>query len=320
MNRIVITPGEPAGIGPDIVLQTLCRDWPDELVVVASPELLESRAKQLGLDIHLIPFDENKPQQPHSAGEISIIPVSLHTSCTPGQLNVANAPYVIETLKTASTLCLQKKADRYVTAPVHKGIINDAGITFTGHTEYLANLAGIELPVMMLASNQFRVALATTHVPLTKVSETLTKDRLRQVITVLHQDLKTKFKLPQPKIYVCGLNPHAGENGHLGDEEITTIQPVIEELKKTGMTINGPLPADTIFTPQHIKHADVILAMYHDQGLPVIKHTAFGEVVNITLGLPYLRTSVDHGTALDLAGTGKATTNSLQAALLYQLK
>jgi 4-hydroxythreonine-4-phosphate dehydrogenase len=250
--------------------------------------------------------------------------VKCAETVTPGKLNKANAPYVLETLTRATKGCITGEFDAIVTAPLHKGIINDAGIPFTGHTEFLAKLTNATLPVMMLAANyqtkdnknnSLRVSLATTHLPLKDVSAAISKHTLSQVIEILHHDLQTKFGIKKPHILICGLNPHAGESGHMGMEEIETITPVIENYKAKGMNLTGPLPADTLFTPKYLDTADAVLAMYHDQGLPVLKYVGFGHAVNITLGLPIIRTSVDHGTALDLAGTGKAHLGSLIAAI-----
>ncbi|MCL4169272.1 UNVERIFIED_CONTAM: hypothetical protein GTU68_063921, partial [Idotea baltica] len=301
--RLAITCGEPSGIGVDLVLQIALRPLPAQCVVIADTAVLQERARLLELD-----------RQTSKAGEITV----LHKNCAvtphPGVLNSANARYVLETLDTAAKGCLSGEFDAMVTAPLHKGIINEAGVSFSGHTEYLAALTQTKLPVMLLAAGDFRVALATTHLPLKDVSAAITKESLTDVIEVLHQDLKNKFGLSNPRIYICGLNPHAGEGGHLGMEEIETIEPTIDSLRNQGMDLVGPLPADTLFTPKYLQHADAVLAMFHDQGLPVLKHAGFGRAVNITLGLPIIRTSVDHGTALDLVGTGKADTGSLLAA------
>lgn len=312
--RIALTPGEPAGIGPDLCIQLAQLDLPFELIVVASPELLKQRAQQLGLLVSTHPFDGNKPATPQQAGSLTVLPVQLmeHVEC--GRLNPANSRYVLETIAKAVQDCLNGVFDAMLTGPVHKGVINDAGIPFTGHTEYIAEMTG-GYPVMMLATPGLRVALATTHLPLAGVCRAITEDRLKQVIEVLDHDLRARFKIDHPKILVCGLNPHAGENGHLGREELDIIEPVLEEFRLQGLNIQGPLPADTVFTPKYLESADVVLAMYHDQGLPVLKHMGFGRAVNITLGLPIIRTSVDHGTALDLAGTGLADRGSLQYAL-----
>ncbi len=248
---------------------------------------------------------------------LNVYPIELAKSCIPGHLNVANAPYVLATLESALTYCLNQKTSALVTGPVHKAIINDAGVPFSGHTEWFANRTKTQRVVMMLATSQLRVALVTTHLPLREVPDAITQASLREVIQITLKDLQHKFGIHQPRLLVCGLNPHAGESGHLGKEEIDVISPVIEELKKEGFRLNGPVPADTAFTPEQLEKADAVLAMYHDQGLPVLKHQGFGDAVNITLGLPVIRTSVDHGTALDLAGSGKANPGSLMAAIKY---
>lgn len=313
--RIAITPGEPAGIGPDLVVTLAQHGSPHELVVVADPELLRQRAAQLGMPLQIRNFDPNLPAQALRFGEVCVAPVKLRVPVTAGQLNKANAGYVLETLDRAIELCRQQNCQALVTAPVHKAIINDAGVTFSGHTEYLADKTKTEKVVMMLATKGLRVALVTTHLPLSQVSAAITAKSLRQTITVLHRALQQDFAARKPKILVCGLNPHAGEGGHLGREEIDIIEPTLKELRAEGMNLIGPLPADTLFTPKVLSDADAVLAMYHDQGLPVLKYKGFGKAVNITLGLPIIRTSVDHGTALDLAATGRADTGSLETAL-----
>jgi 4-hydroxythreonine-4-phosphate dehydrogenase len=244
----------------------------------------------------------------------------LHAAVQAGRLDPRNARYVLDTLDTAIAGCRDGRFHALVTGPVHKAVINDAGIAFTGHTEYLAAATGTAQVVMMLATEGLRVALVTTHLPLREVSAAITAARLEQVIRVLQHDLQVRFAIDQPRIKVCGLNPHAGEDGHLGREEIDIITPVLEKLRATGMHLDGPLPADTVFTPQHMAASDAILAMYHDQGLPVLKHLGFGRAVNITLGLPIIRTSVDHGTALDRAGTGQVDGGSLQLAIEYAVR
>jgi 4-hydroxythreonine-4-phosphate dehydrogenase len=314
LPRIALTPGEPAGIGPDLCLQIAQNDLPCETVVIASEELLRERAERLGISIKLNRFDGNSEPAPHRRGELSVLPVNLSVPAHCGRLNPANSRYVLKTLNKAVKGCLEGIFDAMVTGPVHKGVINDAGHSFTGHTEYIAAITG-GIPVMMLATPGLRVALATTHLPLMEVSRAITRSRLRQILSVLERDLRSRFGINRPKILVCGLNPHAGENGHLGTEEIEVIEPVLVNLRLQGLHLVGPLPADTLFTPKYLADADAVLAMYHDQGLPVLKHMGFGQAVNITLGLPIIRTSVDHGTALDLAGTGKADTGSLLYAL-----
>ena len=325
--RLVLTPGEPAGIGPDLCVKLAQQRLPVELVVVANGSLLENRAKQLDLPLSLKDFDSSARKLVHQPGTIQILNESLFAPVETGILNKANARYVLNTLDKAIDGCLSGLFDALVTGPIHKGIINNyfnelvnekAGefkTVFTGHTEYLAEKTGCDLPVMMLATQGLRVALVTTHLPLSSVSENITKERLTKVIEILHQELVDRFDIESPEILVCGLNPHAGEDGHLGHEEIETIIPVLNKLRARGWKLNGPLPADTLFLPDKLKHADAVLAMYHDQGLPVLKHMGFGQAINITLGLPVIRTSVDHGVALDLAGSGKAKLSSLKLAI-----
>ena len=288
------------------------RPYPEtDIVAIADPGLLQQRAQRLGLSLTLLPFEEDQPPTPLPPGQLRYLPVSLRNEVSCGKLNPANAGYVLDTLRSATQGCLDGHFNAMVTGPVHKGVINDAGLSFTGHTEYLSGLCDDAHPVMMLATPELRVALVTTHLPLSEVSRAITKERLRQVASILHNDLQQRFGLKQPRIMVCGLNPHAGEQGHLGREEIEIIQPVLAELNSQGMHLIGPMPADTLFTPIHLQQADAVLAMYHDQGLPVLKHLGFGNAVNITLGLPIIRTSVDHGTALPLAGTDQADLGSL---------
>ncbi len=311
--RLAITPGEPAGIGPDIILQLAQQAIPAHLVAFADPELLTQRAAQLGLSIQLHQAEQGTLQEP---GHLDVIPVPLSQPVKCGVLNSANAGYVLETLRQACQACIEKRFDALVTAPVHKGVINDAGIPFSGHTEFLAAQTGAKQVVMMLASSDLRVALVTTHLPLSQVSAAITSERLETVIRTLHLDLQNKFGLKVPRISVCGLNPHAGEGGHLGEEEILTMIPTLNKLRAEGMQLIGPVSADTAFRAG----SDVILAMYHDQGLPVLKQQAFGKAVNVTLGLPIIRTSVDHGTALELAGTGEASSESLFYAVQTALE
>ncbi|MFM2318974.1 MAG: 4-hydroxythreonine-4-phosphate dehydrogenase PdxA [Pseudomonadota bacterium] len=314
--RLALTTGEPAGIGPDLVLQLASQThWAEDVIALADIEMLRARARLLNLPIRLRPYSADQEQEPCKQGELFVLPMPCAAPVTPGSLDSRNATYVLELLKRATLGCQTGEFAAMVTAPLHKGIINEAGIPFTGHTEFLAELTNTPLPVMMLASGHLRVALATTHLPLNKVSAAITAPLLRQVLKILDQDLRTKFGLKQPRILVCGLNPHAGEGGYLGMEEIDVLIPTIRQLQQQGLHLTGPLPADTLFTPRHLQQADAVLAMYHDQGLPVLKYAGFGKAVNITLGLPIIRTSVDHGTALDLAGTGKAETGSLKAAI-----
>lgn len=318
--RVAITPGEPAGIGPDLVVALAQRDWPVELVVCASPELLLARAALLGLPLTILPFEADKPAKPQAAGTLTVLPVELPAPVIPGELDVRNSAYVVETLARTCDGCLNGEFAALITGPVHKGIINDAGIPFTGHTEFFEARSRSEKVVMMLATEALRVALVTTHLPLKAISDAITPDLLRQIVTILYHDLQTKFGIPQPHVLVCGLNPHAGEGGHMGTEEIDTIIPVLNEMRATGMHLSGPLPADTLFQPKYLDSADAVLAMYHDQGLPVLKYQGFGRAVNITLGLPFIRTSVDHGTALELAGQGKADVGSFITALNLAIK
>ncbi len=312
--RIALTPGEPAGIGPDLCIQLAQQEFPCQLVVIASPELLTQRAKQLGFSIRINEFDSSLPPTIHTAGCLTVLPLDLAEPAQCGQINPQNSRYVLKTITKATKGCMDGLFDAMVTGPVHKGIINNAGFNFSGHTEYIAGITGGH-PVMMLATPGLRVALATTHLALAEVSPALTHTRLRTVIRILGHDLRTRFHIDNPKILVCGLNPHAGENGHMGREEIDIIEPVLEGFRQQGLDLLGPLPADTVFTAKYLDSADAVLAMYHDQGLPVLKYLGFGKAVNITLGLPIIRTSVDHGTALDLAGTGKADPGSLFVAL-----
>ncbi len=289
-----------------------------ELVAVCDPALLQQRAMQLGLPLTLESVQLDTTPMPNAAGTLKVLPVSLAVPASAGTLDVRNAHYVLDTLTLAAQTCRQGAAQALVTGPVQKSVINDAGIAFSGHTEFLAELCHAPMPVMMLVASSehpLRVALATTHLALKDVPAAITRETLITVLRVLHKDLRSKFGLEHPRILCCGLNPHAGESGHLGREEIDTIAPVLEALRSEGMRLTGPLPADTLFTPKYLDHADAVLAMYHDQGLPTLKYAGFGEAVNITLGLPIIRTSVDHGTALDLAGTGKADAGSLRAAI-----
>lgn len=312
--RIVLTPGEPAGIGPDLALAIALRAWPAQIVAISDPQLLADRAAELGLAVRL--QQPSSTPRAHEPGSLQMHPVRLKEPARPGKLSTTNAGYVLETLRTAVEGCLGGHYDALVTGPVHKGVINDAGFPFTGHTEYLAQLTHARCPVMMLTAPRLRVALVTTHLPLTEVSTAITRDNVEKVLTVLIQGLKKRFALVCPRISVCGLNPHAGEGGHLGREEIDVIEPALEAVRRReGADVAGPVPADTAFTPERLAAVDAVLAMYHDQGLPVLKHMGFGRAVNVTLGLPFVRTSVDHGTALELAGTGRANPGSLEAAL-----
>lgn len=312
--RIALTPGEPAGIGPDLCLQLVQQDLPCEIIVIASQQLLEQRAEQLGLSVQIREFDSSLPATPQTAGCLTVLPVKLAETAQCGQLNKANSHYVLKTITKATKGCMDGIFAAMVTGPVQKSVINDSGLHFSGHTEFIAGITGGH-PVMMLATPGLKVALVTTHLPLSEVSRAITHARLRTVIRILDYELRSRFGIAHPNILVCGLNPHAGENGHLGREEIDIIEPVLDNFRKQGLNLQGPLPADTLFTEKYLASADAVLAMYHDQGLPVLKYSGFGQAVNITLGLPIIRTSVDHGTALELAGSGRANLGSLQFAL-----
>jgi 4-hydroxythreonine-4-phosphate dehydrogenase len=320
LPRIVLTSGEPAGIGPELCLAIAQRELPCELVCLADHDMLAERAQRLGLNVQLLEYKGLSTTRQHQPGTLVVEHASLATASTPGRLDTANSRYVLDLLDRAADGALAGEFSAVVTAPVHKGVINDSGVPFTGHTEYLAELTRAPLPVMMLASKTMRVALATTHLPLKDVSAAITIDSLCKIVTIMQHDLTQWWGIPTPRIAVCGLNPHAGEGGHLGDEEIRVIGPAIERLKAQGLQVSGPMPADTAFVPRILASFDAVLAMYHDQGLPVIKHAGFDTAVNITLGLPILRTSVDHGTALDLAGTGRADSNSLASAIALAIE
>lgn len=320
LPRIALTSGEPAGIGPELCLAIARRELPCELVCLADQSLLAERAQRLGWSIELRPYSAQASRQPHQPGTLLVEHHPLKATSTPGRLDKTNSRYVLNLLDRASDGATSKEFSAIVTAPLHKGVIIDSGVPFTGHTEYFAERTRSPLPVMMLASQALRVALATTHLPLKDVSAAITIESLCQVVTILDHDLKKWWGIDQPRIAVCGLNPHAGESGHLGDEEIRVISPAIARLSQQGIRVSGPLPADTAFVPRILADYDAVLAMYHDQGLPVIKHAGFDTAVNITLGLPILRTSVDHGTALDLAGTGRADPSSLGAAIALAIE
>ena len=313
MRPLYVTSGEPAGIGPDICLSLASRVDERPIVVLADVDLLQQRAKQLGLSVELIAYQAQT--QSCAQGQLFVEHVPLDEQVTLGQLNPQNAAYVLEQLRRSADYALSGQSVGVATAPVQKSVINDAGIVFSGHTEYYQAFAHVDRVVMMLATKTLRVALATTHLPLRDVPDAISAVRLHQVIDILIHDLKTKFKIAEPRILVCGLNPHAGEDGYLGREEIEIINPVLQHYREQGLHMSLCLPADTLFTPENLKHADAVLAMYHDQGLPVLKSQGFGEAVNITLGLPFIRTSVDHGTALSLAGTGQAKASSLHVAV-----
>ena len=311
-----LTPGEPAGIGPDLCLLLSRNAQPHALVAIASLDMLRQRAHELGLQIQLLSVEpQHWPHSPAPAGSLYVWDTALQAPARPGRLNPANAAYVLETLRRAGAGCLAGTFAGMITAPVHKGVINEGGVPFSGHTEFLAELTHTEQVVMMLATEGLRVALMTTHLPLKEVAAAITPERLTRITRILHADLRDKFGIAHPRILVCGLNPHAGEGGHMGREEIEVIEPTLARLRQEGIDLTGPLPADTLFTPKHLNGCDAVLAMYHDQGLPVLKYKGFGAAVNVTLGLPIIRTSVDHGTALDLAGTGRVDTGSLRVAL-----
>ncbi|MDM1716400.1 4-hydroxythreonine-4-phosphate dehydrogenase PdxA [Thiopseudomonas alkaliphila] len=315
-KRFALTAGEPAGIGPDLCLMLAAKAQPHPVITIASQDLLAQRATELGLTVELLAVNPLAwPEQPAPANSLYVWDVPLAEPVVTGQLNPNNAQYVLDTLNRAGYGCLGKDFAGMITAPVHKGVINEAGIPFSGHTEFLAELTHTPQVVMMLATEGLRVALVTTHLPLREVADAITAERLTKVTRILHQDLVNKFGVAQPKILVCGLNPHAGEGGHLGREEIEVIEPALKQLRAEGMDLVGPLPADTLFTPRLLVNCDAVLSMFHDQGLPVLKHKGFGAAVNITLGMPIIRTSVDHGTALDLAGTGQIDLGSMQVAL-----
>ena len=313
MRPLYVTSGEPAGIGPDICLSLAARQDERPIVVLADHQLLQQRTEILKQQVELIEYSGQ--QQPAALGQLYVEHVPLAVDVELGYLNAQNAAYVLEQLRRSASYAMTGKSVGVATAPVQKSIINEAGISFSGHTEYYQEFAGVARVVMMLATKTLRVALATTHLPLRAVADAITKTRLEQVIDILLHDLKSKFKIEHPKVLVCGLNPHAGEDGYLGMEEIEVINPVLQNYRNRGENLSLSLPADTLFTPENLKDADAVLAMYHDQGLPVLKSQGFGEAINITLGLPFIRTSVDHGTALSLAGTGLAKSSSLHVAV-----
>lgn len=310
-QTIAYTLGEPAGIGADIILQLAQQKPLSDIVCIGDKRLLEQRAKQIGLSISLLPED----QQINSTLELRVVDTPVADPSTNGKPSTANVDGVLSMLNKAVDGCLSEEFAAMVTGPIHKGIINEAGFAFSGHTEYLAERTSSPLPVMLLASEKLRVALVTTHLPLKQVASAITKPLIQQICRIIDQDLQSRYGIEKPTQLVCGLNPHAGEGGHLGSEEIEVIQPALQELREEGLDVVGPLPADTLFTSKNLEQADVVVAMYHDQGLPVLKAQSFGQAANITLGLPIIRTSVDHGTAFDLAGSGKADIGSLQTAL-----
>jgi 4-hydroxythreonine-4-phosphate dehydrogenase len=311
---IAVTAGEPAGIGPDLCVQLARRRLPARVVVVADRGLLQERARRLGVPLKVADY-RAAGSTPLTARALQVLHVPLARPAIAGRLDPANSRYVLRTLELAADGCRDGEFDAMVTAPLQKSVINEAGIAFSGHTEFLAAYTGAEHVVMMLTGGGMRVALATTHLALKDVARNITSDSLERTLRVLRRDLKARFALPRPRIVVAGLNPHAGESGFLGNEETAIIVPVLEKLRREGFALTGPLPADTLFNPKRLKNWDCVLVMYHDQGLPVLKYASFGAGVNVTLGLPIIRTSVDHGTALDLAGTGRAEVGSLLEAL-----
>jgi 4-hydroxythreonine-4-phosphate dehydrogenase len=311
--NLALTPGEPSGVGPDLLIKLAQEKQQQQIIAFADPDMLAERATMLGLPLNLVEIQDDFVSSTPS--ELAVVTVKVAMPVEPGVLNQANAPYVLNCLDAAIASCQEGLCQAMVTGPVQKSIINDAGIKFSGHTEYLAEKTKSDTVVMMLATEELRVALATTHVPLRDVPDAISVELLMPIIDVLYQDLQNKFGIKQPTILVSGLNPHAGEGGHLGHEEINVIAPVIRHYREAGRNIVGPLPADTLFTQKHLMSADAVLVMYHDQGLPVLKYQGFGRAANITLGLPIIRTSVDHGTALDIAGTGCADIGSLHAAI-----
>jgi 4-hydroxythreonine-4-phosphate dehydrogenase len=312
--RLIITSGEPAGIGPDLCLALARRSWPCELIVAGDLQVLQERARLLNAPCRLVPWRSDRAAAAES-GTLAVLHMAARAAVQPGKLDPANASYVLALLDAAADGCLHGEFDAVVTAPVQKSVINEAGIAFSGHTEHFAARTGGAHPVMMLVSGDLRVALATTHLPLREVSAAITRELLHRVLRILDHDLRLRFDLARPRILVCGLNPHAGESGCLGREEIEVIAPALAELRAAGLHLTGPAPADTAFTPHMLAQCDAVLAMYHDQGLPVIKYAGFSTAVNVTLGLPIIRTSVDHGTALELAGSGAADPGSLCAAI-----
>ena len=312
---LALTPGEPAGIGPDVALAAASLGR-IPFVAFADPDVLRRRAELLGIEVEVRAIGpEIPPARAIPPGELPVMPLTAPNRVVPGRPDPANAPYVLDCIRAAVVACRSGSAAGLVTAPVHKGVVNDAGTAFTGHTEFLADLDGGARPVMMLCTPGLKVALATTHLPLSEVPAAVGPEMLIDTVLVVERDLRLRFAIPAPRIVLCGLNPHAGEGGHLGREEIESIAPAVEVLRARGVDVSGPVPADTAFTPDRLAGADVVVAMYHDQGLPVVKHAGFGEAVNVTLGLSFVRTSVDHGTALDLAGTGRAEHSSLVSAL-----
>lgn len=313
--RLVLTTGESAGVGPDIVLLAAMHQWNAELVAIGCHATLAERAAQLGISVTFVPYISARAPTKHHAGSLPLIDIPLASTCVPGKPDPANAGHVLSQLELAAALCRSGECHAMVTAPVHKGVINDAGISFSGHTEFLRRITDAPSSVMLLTTEKLKVALATTHLPVRAVPDAITRDSLKQTLKTLYEGLQNYFGIPQPRISVLGLNPHAGEDGHLGDEEQRIIGPTCTELRGSGLLLHGPISGDTAFTPERRSETDAYLAMYHDQGLTVIKSEGFSETVNVTLGLPIVRTSVDHGTALELAGTGLAHIGSIVAAI-----
>jgi len=323
-SRLILSTGEPAGIGPDIAIFAARQQFDADIITIGDPALFQQRADMLGAKINIETVSLNDPRRITPQGTLKVLPVKLNCPVIAGQLDHHNASYVLDVLDKGIQACqstnAETKADAFVTGPIQKSILNHIKPNFSGHTEYLAEKTSAELPVMMLATEGLRVALVTTHVPLMQIASLITRKRVRQIIAILAHDLKSQFGLKNPRILVTGLNPHAGEDGHLGSEEQEIIEPVIKEFQATGLDISGPYPADTLFTPKYLEKADAVLAMYHDQGLPVLKYKGFGNAINVTLGLPITRTSVDHGTALALAGSGKANAQSMVLAIQTALQ
>lgn len=319
LPTLALTAGEPAGIGPELIARLAATDLAADLVALGDADLIRAGAKAAGVSIRIREYRADEPQQRRNAGDLRVLPIALAAAVCAGQLDPRNAGHVLDMLGRAADGASSGEFDAIVTAPVHKGVINDAGVAFTGHTEFFAERADRKV-LMILVADRLRVALLTTHLPLSAVPGAVTRPALLDTIRLLHRDLRDRFAISKPRIAVLGLNPHAGEGGHMGREEIDTIIPALDYLRAEGIDLIGPLPADTAFVPRHLQHYDAVLAMYHDQGLPVLKHAGFGHAVNVTLGLPYVRTSVDHGTALDLAGKGLADAGSLIAATRLALE
>lgn len=316
ISPLAITTGEPAGIGPDLAVILAQQNLPCDLVLISDPDLLAERARLLGMPFTANKYDTDKACGGlRKRGSMYVLPIKLNSPATPGKPDPANAAHVLACVERATSGCLNKEFAAIITGPVHKATINKAGIPFSGHTEYIARLCNNAVPVMMLMNRSLRVALVTTHIPLSDVTDLITRERLEIVISIVDTDLRTKFGIPRPRLLVCGLNPHAGEQGYLGSEETEIIEPALESLRKKNLDVIGPVPADTAFTAESLNGIDAVITMYHDQGLPVLKARGFGDIVNMTLGLPIIRTSVDHGTALDLAASGKARVDSLLAAI-----